>query len=572
MKKTIMLFVLLFSIFMCSSSYAETFYEWNVEVELFRNGDGVVKNTWVTEEDKGTEKYLPIGSLGGSEILDYRVRENGKLFIYKSDWDSDDSREEKTGRYGMIQKGDGVELVFGIGEYGPHRYEFQYRVTDMVKALEDGQSLYWQFVNSGLDNPPEKMEIRIKGYTPFTSDTVKMWSFGYTGDIQLEPDGTVAANSSQALTKNSYGTILLQFPEGYFNTSSTVSRTQEEQREEAFKGSDYGTEKEETASDYVLYLITGLITAAFIFIFVTVVRRIFSGILGVRESLDSKINRREYERRERELKGQYYRNIPYEGNLEELLSIMDFSETIQAENIFTVYLLKWIKEETIELVPYERGLLFKREATGLRFMGQPDLLTHGERSFYELLKKAGKGTDLLEQHVLEKYLKNNNRQYYNILKSLRKSSTKKAVQKGLLIETEKGLFRKYKVKNLTESGFQVFDKNIQFRNYLKDYSLLNEREGYDVHLWEDFMLYAALYGITEEVYEQFEMIEPRFHEESMFTPSLVGRASNYSSHMSTYAKPSSSYSSSSRSSGGGGSSSSGGGGGSSGGGSGGGSR
>lgn len=156
MKKTIMLFVLLFSIFMCSSSYAETFYEWNVEVELFRNGDGVVKNTWVTEEDKGTEKYLPIGSLGDSEILDYRVRENGKPFIYKSDWDSDDSREEKTGRYGMIQKGDGVELVFGIGEYGPHRYEFQYRVTDMVKALEDGQSLYWQFVNSGLDNPPEK--------------------------------------------------------------------------------------------------------------------------------------------------------------------------------------------------------------------------------------------------------------------------------------------------------------------------------------------------------------------------------------------------------------------------------
>ena len=104
MKKTILLILLLLSILFSSPSYAEKFHEWNVEVELLQNGDGIVKNTWITDEDQGTEKYLPITNLDDNRIEDFIVWEDGKSFQYEPNWDSDDSREEKAGKYGMFAR------------------------------------------------------------------------------------------------------------------------------------------------------------------------------------------------------------------------------------------------------------------------------------------------------------------------------------------------------------------------------------------------------------------------------------------------------------------------------------
>lgn len=571
MKKRMIFLLLLLSILFSSPSYAEKFREWNVEVELLKNGDGIVKNTWITDEDQGTEKYLPITNLDENRIEDFTVRENGKSFQYEPNWDSDDSREEKAGKYGMLDKRNGVELVFGIGEYGPHHYEFQYTVTNLVKETEDGQTLFWQFINSGLQNPPEKMEILIKGFEPFGKDTVKMWSFGYSGTILLEESGTVAARSGNALTSEDYGTILLQFPEGYFDTKASLSKTQEEIRNEAFKGSDYGAEKE-SITDYILYIFVGLIAAGIFFIFVGFLRGIFFGIIGLKNSFLSFLNRRKYRQREKDLWGEYYRDLPYVGDLERLIPILEFKKDFKEENIFSVYLLKWIREKAVEFEMIEMQFFVKWEAAGLLFHHEPDFSTHSEEAFYHLLKSASKGSDTLTQTQLGTYLSRNGERYYHLLKDLKNSAKKKAKGEGLLTEETKGFFKKRTLVNLTERGFELFDKNIKFYNFLEDYSLLDERPGYDVHLWEEYMLYAALYGITEKVYKEFTIVEPNFETDSGFTPYFIQQTDFYTHRISDYAKPPSYSSDSSRSSGGGGSSSSGGGGGSSGGGSGGGSR
>lgn len=572
MKKTILLILLLLSILFSSPSYAEKFHEWNVEVELLQNGDGIVKNTWITDEDQGTEKYLPITNLDDNRIEDFIVWEDGKSFQYEPNWDSDDSREEKAGKYGMLDKRNGVELVFGIGEYGPHRYEFQYKVTNLVKETEDGQTLYWQFINSGLNNPPEEMEIRIKGFEPFGKDTVKMWIFGYSGTILLEEVGIVAARSGNALTSEDYGTILLQFPEGYFDTKSSVSKTQEEIRNEAFEGSDYGAEEKKTISDYILYLFIGLIAASIFFVFVGILRGIFFGAIGIKNSLLNYLNSRKYRQREKGLWGEYYRELPYDEDFERLIPILEFKKDFKTENIFSVYLLKWIREKAVEFEVIEMQFLVKWEAAGLNFLHEPNFSTHSEEAFYHLLKSAAKGSDTLTQTQLTTYLLRNGERYYHLLKDLKNSGKKKAKGEGLLTEEVKGFFKKRTIANLTERGFELFDKNIKFFNFLEDYSLLSERPGYDVHLWEEYMLYAALYGITEKVYEQFKIVEPAFERDSGFTPYYIQQADFYTHRISDYAKPPSTSSDSSRSSGGGGSSSSGGGGGASGGGSGGGSR
>lgn len=466
-------------------------------------------------------------------------------------------------------------MVFGVGDYGSHEYEFQYTVTNMIKNLTDGQTLYWQFINSDLSVPPEKMEIIIKGFEPFTEEQVKMWSFGYSGNIQLDKErGIIFAASDKPLSSSSYGTILLQFPENYFDTSSSRDMNREELKKLAFEGSDYNKDNEENNSSssspfYYLPMVLLLLQFPIYLFLVLALRR------RGRASLFNKL-KKEYRDREMVLKGQYYRQLPYDGDLEDMVYVLDFMPSFDKNNILTLYLLKWIKEKAILLLSEKKGLLIKRESYSLKINHTPAFSSTGEETFFKIISSAKGEDEILEEKELKKYFKRNYFYYSSLIYSIEKDSLKTMKDKSYLEKIEDGRFRKISMDALTEEGKDLLDRNIMFRNYLMDYSLLNERDSYDVHLWEELLLYAALYGITEEVYKQSTIIAPEFERSSEFNLGDISSTRLYSSSIQNYyhrSPPSSSGSSSSRSSGGGGSSSSsGGGGGSSGGGSGGGTR
>ena len=85
------------------------------------------------------------------------------------------------------------------------------------------------------------------------------------------------------------------------------------------------------------------------------------------------------------------------------------------------------------------------------------------------------------------------------------NSKRKMENQGFFVD-EKRRHRRF--SKITEAGKEQASKLIMFKNYLSDYSLLSERPAFDVHLWEDYMIYAALYGITEEVEKEFSKLYP----------------------------------------------------------------
>ena len=119
---------------------------------------------------------------------------------------------------------------------------------------------------------------------------------------------------------------------------------------------------------------------------------------------------------------------------------------------------------------------------------------------------------------------------------------------------------------MTNKGIDLYEKVFKFKNYLKDYSLISERDVNEVKLWDSFMIYAAIYGISKEVYENFTDIYPEYENLSVFDYYMISTINTYSSNISSAA---SNTLSSFEAGGGGGSSSFGGGGGGFGGGSGG---
>lgn len=54
------------------------------------------------------------------------------------------------------------------------------------------------------------------------------------------------------------------------------------------------------------------------------------------------------------------------------------------------------------------------------------------------------------------------------------------------------------------------------KKYLKDYSLISEREPLHVHLFEEYMIYAQILGIAKKVAKTFKDVYPEVIEQSSF--------------------------------------------------------
>ena len=72
-------------------------YDLNIRVELAANGDARITETRQMQIDsEGTECYIVIGNLNGSEIRDFEVSDElGQAFTNIGGWDINRSRSEK---------------------------------------------------------------------------------------------------------------------------------------------------------------------------------------------------------------------------------------------------------------------------------------------------------------------------------------------------------------------------------------------------------------------------------------------------------------------------------------------
>ena len=54
---------------------------------------------------------------------------------------------------------------------------------------------------------------------------------------------------------------------------------------------------------------------------------------------------------------------------------------------------------------------------------------------------------------------------------------------------------------------------IEFQNFLKDFTISDQREAVEVKLWKDYLVYAQLFGIADKVAKQFKKLYPAEFQE-----------------------------------------------------------
>ena len=438
----------------------------NIRVVLMKNGDARITETRRMEIDsEGTECYIVVGNLNGSDT-----------FTNTGSWDIDRSRNWKEGKCGIVTKRNGYELCWGLGESGERTYTTSYTVTDLVKGYDDADGFNYMFVAQGVSPLPDhvKLSIEPEDTLRLTSENTRVWSFRYKGEVGFM-NYRIIAESSEPFEGRSAMVVMCRFNKGMFEPVDIRSGSFDILKERAFDGSDYVDEDEWTAKDTIILL--ALVLGFFIVPIIALVWYVIY-VWRARKKVNKDLL--------------WYRDVPLNGNLQEANNMLNAYKYFNTDynNLLSACILKLINlgAITIEHRLNNKGknvqnfVIHKLENAEK----QPILL----RKVHQIFQEAAGSDTVLEPNELKSFMQSN----YN------QSITDSFIN---TLHTKTGLGS---YKERLDEVRQVFG----LKKYLKEFSLIDERHVQEVSLWKDYMIYATLFGIADQVIKDMKAINPEY--------------------------------------------------------------
>ena len=476
----------------------------NMDIYIDDEGDAHVKEVWQVRATKGTEIYKTYNNIGESTFTDFKVRLNGTEFTNIGSWNVNGSFDDKAYKNGIHYISDGLELCYGISKYGNNIYEFEYIITDFVVNLNDSQMVYWTLVPKNMSDTIGDVYIKIHSSFAY-KDTLDIWGYGKYGAPAYVYDGYIEM-SSDNLNSDEYMTALIKFEPNTFNTTHKIDKDFSYYYDLAEDGSD--DYKEPTTFEKFL---TGLINLSIIgFIFYLIAAAINR----------STIKSTRYNKSKKKLPADipYFRDIPGKKELFRNYYISNlYGIILQKSDFLGAVLLKWMKEGSVTIEKTEKKGFFKKTdiVTAMK-IGDVVCNNSLEKELYDMIKSAAKD-DYLESDEFKKWSRNH---YDKLLSWFDKTLNYQgdalildgSIQRN---ETQKMLF-----KNVTfTENESVLNEAIQLaglKKYLIEFSNMKEKEAIEVHLWQDYLIYAQMFGIAKRVAEQFKKMYPEIIEQTNY--------------------------------------------------------
>lgn len=528
MKKILIAMAIIFGAFIPKLAYADEFKEISIEANIDEKGIGHIDETWKIDEtnEDYTERYKTINNLKGLKIEDFNLTAFGKKFEPIEPWDTDLSFEEKAYKKGIIRRAeDEVELCWGISKFADNAYKLTYKINPLAIGLNDSDMVFFTFVGDNFDPEPERVNIKIKGYKPFTG--IKFWAFGLKGAIH-EENGEIILESTGDI---SYTTVMVKFPKGTFATSYKEDKNFEDYANQAVKGSKW-EENEGTAYKIPMPLwakiLIGLGSALGL-------AGIFSLIRAVKLSFDPKaLADADDLPHPNDFKNKYYRQVPYEGHIEDLAYLIKQIPIIGGDlgaAYMNAFILKWAMEGHIDLGDDEPGFL---EAQAIKILSKPENMGPIEENLFDMLYKASlrKQGERITDIDFSTYLKANKDDLDNIYNDLEDKSIE-ALKKAGYIEDykyEKSFLGSKKTGielKITDKGLDLYKNILGFKSYLRDYGEEGTKSPEEMKNWKDYLLYSILLNVDDNFQE---FVDENYNGEPYFIyhPYFFTNAGSYS--------------------------------------------
>ena len=468
-------------------------HDLDIRVELSRNGDArITEIRQMTIDNQGTECYIGLGDMSPSTVKDLSVSDESKQrYENIGEWKVDRSRSEKAGRCGIVDKGNGCyELCWGLGDSGLRTYVTSYTITGLVRGYPDADALRHVFLDENVSPKPIHAKVTIVGADTtlvFTPDTCGIWGFRFYGELGFE-NGTMVAETTGPMNSEAALYIMAQFPKGMLEPAiQTTDDTFEHKKQLALEGSDYVDVVIEQSSDdkggmnapTAMGILGGSIVC-------------LGGILYYFRGSRSRKKRKEIMAWVKSV--DYFRSIPLEGNLQQandMLNAFNVGKASNYKRLISATILHLINEGVFSVEPMmtEAGKMAKR------FVVKEELPVEKDWSplaykMHEIFNKASGENHVLDPKELETFMENDNnlkvvKSFLNALHTMRTLEF---------------------YENHKDEVCEVFG----FKRFLEDFTLMNERHLTEAKLWNDYMVWATLYGNAEQVIKDMKAINPEF--------------------------------------------------------------
>ncbi len=573
MKLRYFFFLMLFLIPV--SVKADHIYNLNMDIYVDENGNADVTETWDVKADSGTEWYKQYKNMQRTEVSDFNVLMDGLHLNNKPYWNIDGTLEEKKGYYGIHMISDGFELCFGKGDMERHVFTLKYKLSNFVYNTSDSQIVYFTlFPNVKADN----FIVNVTSFYKFPK-SLDVWGYGYKGYAYVKSGKIIMANKGKL--RNDYVVLLAKFPPNTFQTeNSSLSfsdfDTVLKMAKEGSYEYDYSDNNESISFSWYIFIFI-IFAIVLPFVFVYILEFSFAMFISSIKRFFSKRRKHSYYKDNKKVKYDdvpFFREIPcnkdiYYSNTLIYLNGMGYDNG----NIVGAIILKWASEGKIKFIKNNSDTFTEKNGS-IQFFDNISFVNELEESLYKIMKTAS-DDNLLEAKELKKYCKKHYISFTSLLDKFNNDKLKDLVKAGY-ISAPKYDRDNNDIYRMSEKTYEDSVQLLGLKKFLVEFSKVDTKEVMDVKLWDEYLMFAYLFGIADKVAKQLHNLYPKEMSDLKFDYNValyISDITNDSFHamsthktMATAAAKAHESAASSYSGGGGGFSSGGGGGGSIGGG------
>lgn len=502
--KKIILLLLLFVPFITVK--ANTISDIKMDIYVDQDGNATITETWDAYVSQGTEGYHPYFNLGNSTIEVISASMDGESYTIDEYWDINRSLSEKAYKTGIYKTGDEVDVCYGITKYGQHNYEIKYKINKFVANLEDSDMIYWTLLPYDFSVEPRNVSIKI--YSDFKyEDTLDVWGYGKKGAPCYVYDGVIEMTTDgKTLSKNEYMTILVKFPKDTFNKNNVLNENFDYYQKQAEKGAK---KYKENKIAEVLAIILGMIISMGPMILVIVL----SAVLG-KNSGNNYYNKCKFGPAGNRVRKDVpnFREIPCNKDIIRAYWVAyHYNLDKKKENFLGAVLLKWIKNDNVRVERIDKkGVFTTKSEANIIFNKKPNS-NEMEDKLYDWMVTASKDGKL-EKNEFSAWCKSNYSKILNWFKDVLEYESKMLVNEGKATTTTGG-FLTYVTKYLVDdSMMEEAEQMAGLKKFFKEFTKINEKEPIDVKLWDEYLMYAQIFGMADEVAEQFKKLYPEVIE------------------------------------------------------------
>lgn len=502
---------------------ANTINKIDMDINIDDNGTAHVTEKWSASLDSGTEGYKPYYNIGNAKITNFKVSENKEQYKFQDNWNTEGSFKDKAYKNGINYVSEGLELCFGISKYGNHEYTLNYDIEGFVTTLTDADMIYWTLVPHNLSSKPENVHIKIYSNKYFSNE-LPVWGYGKYGATAYVYDGYIEMNSEGTLASDEYMTILAKFDKGTFNTYNTLDNNFDYYHKMAEEGAVKYTENSGNYnSGFKIMKIVGVLFSSFAF------EVVFSGFifvmifLAVIKNVGSSIGNYNlnFGKNGKKLPKDIpnVRDIPFDKDIYKTNWIAEsYRLNRRKTDVLGAILLKWLMEKKIEITKVQTKKLFKeKEETTVVLKNGTSFENELETELFNMMYEASKD-GILETNEFNKWCGDNYTKILNWFDSILDYQTKKYLSDKTIATEEKTKFKIFTSirYNVNESLKNEAIKLKGLKNFLEEFSRIDDREAIEVNLWEYYLIYAQILGIANKVAKQFKKLYPEIIENNQY--------------------------------------------------------